>query len=102
MVNNGGTAPRARIPQIVIAGKTGTAQVVDKRYWRDDMPEELRHHVWFVCFAPYEKPEVAVAVFVEHGMNSSRVAVPIATEFLRTYAQIRERLTGARADKVAE
>lgn len=92
VVNNGGTAVRARIPQISIAGKTGTAQVVDKKYWREDMPEELRHHTWFVCFAPYENPEIAVAVFVEHGQSSSRSAVPLAAEFLRTYAENRDRL----------
>ena len=102
VVNNGGTAPRARIPQISIAGKTGTAQVVAKRYWRDDMPEELRHHVWFVCFAPYENPEVAVTVFVEHGMNSSRVAVPVAAEFLKTYAQVRNRLNQKASRRVTQ
>lgn len=94
VVNNGGTAVRARIPQISVAGKTGTAQIVDKKYWRDDMPEELRHHTWFVCFAPYENPKIAVAVFVEHGQSSSRSAVPLAAEFLRTYAANRERLAG--------
>lgn len=92
VVNNGGTATRARIPQISVAGKTGTAQVASRRYWREEMPRELRHHVWFVCFAPYENPEIAVAVFVEHGMNSSRVAVPIAAEYLRKYAAVREQI----------
>lgn len=102
VVNNGGTAPRARIPQISIAGKTGTAQVVAKRYWRDDMPEELRHHVWFVCFAPYENPEVAVVVFVEHGMNSSRVAVPLAADYLKTYAEARKRLNQKASGRVTK
>lgn len=97
VVHAGGTAPRANIPEISIAGKTGTAQVVAKRYWREDMPEELRHHVWFVCFAPTENPEVALTVFVEHGENSSRVAVPIATEFLRAYAS-RKQLADKPAD----
>jgi penicillin-binding protein 2 len=89
VVNNAGTATRARIPQISVAGKTGTAQVASRRFWREEMPRELRHHVWFVCFAPYENPEIVVTVFVEHGMNSSRVAVPIAAEYLRLYARLR-------------
>ncbi len=90
-VNRGGTAARARIPQISIAGKTGTAQVVRKRFGvsPEELPEEQRHHAWFVCFAPSEEPEVAVCVFVEHGGSASLSAVPLATEFLRSYAQVR-------------
>jgi penicillin-binding protein 2 len=94
VVNDQGTATRARIRDISVAGKTGSAQVVSKRFWRDDMPEEMRHHVWFVCFAPYEKPEIAIAVFVEHGQNSSRVAVPIAADFLRAYTRVRDQIVG--------
>ena len=90
-VNRGGTAVRARIPQISAAGKTGTAQVIRKRLGvkPEDLPEELRHHAWFVCFAPYENPEIAVCVFVEHGGTSSISSVPLAAEFLKTYAEVR-------------
>jgi len=91
-VNRGGTAVRARIPEISAAGKTGTAQVIRKRFGTkpEDLPEELRHHAWFVCFAPYEQPEIAVCVFVEHGGSSHLSSVPLAAQFLRTYAEVRK------------
>ncbi len=90
-VNRGGTAVRARIPQISAAGKTGSAQVVRRRLGRkpEELPEELRHHAWFVCFAPFEEPEIAVSVFIEHGGSASISAVPLA-EFLKAYAEVRK------------
>ncbi len=93
-VNRGGTAVRARIPQISAAGKTGTAQVIRKRFGLkpEDLPEEFRHHAWFVCFAPYEEPEIAVCIFVEHGGSSNLSSVPLGAEFLRAYAERREGL----------
>jgi penicillin-binding protein 2 len=102
-VNRGGTAARARIPQISAAGKTGTAQVVRRRFGvsPEELPEEQRHHAWFVCFAPYEKPEIAVCVFVEHGGSSSLSAVPMAAEFLRAYAELRQEIQNG-SEKTAE
>jgi penicillin-binding protein 2 len=104
VVNRGGTAARARIPQISIAGKTGTAQVIRKRFGLkpEDLPEELRHHAWFVCFAPYEKPEIAVCVFVEHGGSSHLSSVPLAAEFLRSYAERRGQLKGDLGVRISE
>jgi penicillin-binding protein 2 len=103
-VNRGGTAVRARIPQISAAGKTGTAQVIRKRFGLkpEDLPEELRHHAWFVCFAPYENPEIAVCIFVEHGGSSHLSSVPLAAEFLRAYAERREQLKGDLGARVVE
>ena len=92
VVNRGGTAVRARIPEISAAGKTGTAQVIRKRFGKkpEDLPEEFRHHAWFVCFAPYDEPEIAICVFVEHGGSSHLSSVPLAAQFLRAYAEIRD------------
>ena len=42
-------------------------------------------HAWFTAFAPYEKPEVAVVVFVYGGGEGSEVAAPVAAEILRAY-----------------
>lgn len=77
----------ARIPEIAIAGKTGTAQVVGKNVssGKADAPYEQRTHAWFVSFAPVEDPELAVVVFVEHGGSGSGAAAPIAKILYETY-----------------
>lgn len=62
-----------------VAGKTGTAQ------WHS----QKDHHAWFVGFAPYEFPEIAVTVLVEEGEEGSRVAVPIAHEIFAWWAKHR-------------
>ncbi|WII92622.1 penicillin-binding protein 2 [Kingella negevensis] len=54
-----------------MAGKTGTAQVVqiaqDKKYNAAALRVQHRDHAWFVAFAPMEKPQIAVAVILENG-----------------------------------
>ncbi|TRZ78243.1 penicillin-binding protein 2 [bacterium] len=57
---------------IEVAGKTGTAE-----FGGDDLT-----HAWFVCFAPYDDPEIVLTVLVEGGGGGSSVAVPIAKEIL--------------------
>ena len=91
-----GTAWRARIPSAEVAGKTGTAQVASANLVaadNEDRPYELRTHAWFVGFAPFDEPEIAVAVVVEHGGAGGAAAAPIGGEILRTFfedaAQIR-------------
>jgi penicillin-binding protein 2 len=86
----GGTGARARLPDVVVAGKTGTTQVVSLDLVRDLEPEEIpiryRDHALFGAFAPAEEPEIAVAVLVEHaGSGGGRVAAPIARAVLARY-----------------
>jgi penicillin-binding protein 2 len=69
-----GTGRAARLDRIKVAGKTGTAQ----NPHGDD-------HASFVCFAPYEEPEIAVFVLVENSGHGSVVAVPVAREMLSYY-----------------
>jgi penicillin-binding protein 2 len=45
----------------------------------------LPTHAWFIGFAPYEDPKIAVVVFVFGGGDGSAVAVPIAHEILDYY-----------------
>jgi penicillin-binding protein 2 len=85
-----GTGHRARLKNVIVSGKTGTAQVVGMKDSEEIDPEEEtpyshRDHAWFVAFAPYEKPEVAVSVIVEHGGHGGHTAAPIAREILKTY-----------------
>ncbi|ABB31170.1 penicillin-binding protein 2 [Geobacter metallireducens RCH3] len=81
----GGTGARARLYQVQVAGKTGTSQVVKLRDNRGGIPYQYRDHALFVAFAPYDKPEVAVAVVIEHGEHGGSAAAPIAGNILRAY-----------------
>jgi penicillin-binding protein A len=84
MVNvvNAGTGTAAQIPGIQVAGKTGTAETVGGK-----------PHAWFVCFAPAQRPRIAVAVVVLNGGNlgseatGGQVAAPIAKAILQAALQ---------------
>ena len=85
-----GTGRRARLKNVIVAGKTGTAQVVamkdsDEIDPEEETPYSHRDHAWFVAFAPYENPEVAVSVIIEHGGHGGATAAPIAGGILKTY-----------------
>lgn len=70
----GGTGQAARLAGLDVAGKTGTAEV--------DVGGERKNHAWFICFAPAEDPDVAVAVVSEYGGIGGQVAAPIARQIL--------------------
>src|ERR1700726_4427612 len=78
---DGGTGGRARLKDVVVAGKTGTAQATDRGH------EE--NVAWFVCFAPFDHPKYVVAVMVQGASgHGGEVAGPIATRILeRALAQ---------------
>jgi penicillin-binding protein 2 len=72
-----------------MAGKSGTAQVVEirqgQRYNADELQEFQRNHAWFIAFAPAESPRIALAVLVEHGGGGSSVAAPVARAVIDAY-----------------
>lgn len=80
-----------KVKDILIAGKTGTAQVVgrdiEERYkaGKHISRREYREHGWFVAFAPFDKPLIAVSVVVEHGGHGSSSAGPIAKGIILEY-----------------
>lgn len=80
-----GTGAAARLYEVRVAGKTGTSQVVKQRGSKGNVPYQYRDHALFVAFAPYEKPEVAVSVVIEHGEHGGAAAAPIAGRILRQY-----------------
>lgn len=82
---SGGTGGMARQYDVKVAGKTGTSQVVKLRDSKQSTPYQYRDHALFVAFAPFEKPEIAVAVVVEHGEHGGSAAAPIAGKILRAY-----------------
>ena len=71
-----GTGAKAKVPGILIAGKTGTAQVVKKG--EEKGHATLKDHGWFVSFAPVDNPRIAVVVLVENGGFGGQVAAPVA------------------------
>lgn len=88
--NPKGTAFARRGKGILMAGKSGTAQVVrssaDKVYQKcDSMEYEYRHHGIFVGFAPYNNPKVATAAIVEHGCSGSGAAAPVVEAVVTAY-----------------
>ena len=88
-----GTGSKARLKDIVVAGKTGTAQVVAVKKdgvsrREDDIPWELRDHAWFVAIAPASAPDIAVAVLIEHGGHGGSAAAPIAREIIKAYLHL--------------
>ena len=69
-----GTARATALKDITVAGKTGTAQ---NPHGED--------HAWFICFAPAESPEIAVAVIVENSGHGGSIAAPLARKILLKY-----------------
>ena len=84
VVNGPGTAGRARIPieNVLMAGKTGTAQVVGLNMGGGRGGQwKYRDHGLFIFFAPFDKPRYAGAVVIEHG-GGSGAAYPIARDVM--------------------
>lgn len=81
----GGTGAAARLYDVKVAGKTGTSQVVKLGGTKKSTPYQFRDHALFVAFAPFDKPEIAVAVVIEHGEHGGAAAAPIAGRILREY-----------------
>lgn len=69
-----GTGTAARLHEIEVAGKTGTAE---NPHGAD--------HAWFICFAPVHDPEVAMAIILEHAGHGGAVAAPVAARWLAAY-----------------
>jgi penicillin-binding protein 2 len=88
-----GTGWSVRLPGSVMAGKTGTAQVVkleddsgDEEV--DEVPFRFRDHAWFIAYGPTKQARIAVAVLAEHAGHGSSAAGPIAREVVKTYLEL--------------
>lgn len=67
-----GTGKNARIKNIQVAGKTGTAE-----------NETGKEHAWFVGFAPADEPKIAIAIVLENaGTTGGKSAAPIARDIM--------------------
>lgn len=70
----GGTGRASRVPNIVVAGKTGTAE---NPHGED--------HAWYIGFAPYDDPKIAIAVMLENEGQGGAKAAPIAGLVMERY-----------------
>lgn len=77
-----------------IAGKTGTAQVINIKqnasYNEHQIDKKNRDHALFIAFAPADNPKIAIAVIVENGGHGGSVAAPIAAQVIKQYLRDRE------------
>lgn len=89
---NKGSGAKAKMDYhgMLLAGKTGTAQVKSvSRALREsghfnsaNLPWKYRPHALFICFAPYDDPQYAISLIVEHGNAAASVAAPLAREMM--------------------
>ncbi len=95
-----GTGRRAALPDVTVAGKTGTSQVVAlgaERIPAAKLKWNQRDHAWFVAYAPAEDPAIAVATLVEHAPGGGgAVAAPVTKQVLQTFFRLREEREPAR------
>ena len=84
-----GTAFRVQVPGVQIAGKTGTAEF-GARLGSGSVYGKHKEHGWFVGFAPYEKPEIAVVVFHDEGVGAT-TATPTAGRIFQAYFDLMQR-----------
>lgn len=75
-----GSARSLSVLPVPAAGKTGTAQWSSKK----------NPHAWFIGFAPYENPQLAISVLVEEGIEGSTMATPIARDILNWYFTVKK------------
>ncbi|MEH6444678.1 MAG: penicillin-binding protein 2 [Oceanospirillaceae bacterium] len=73
----------------IMAGKTGTAQVVGikqgERYDKSKLKKKFQDHALFIAFAPVDNPKIAIAVVVENGGGGSSTAAPLAKKIMDAY-----------------
>jgi penicillin-binding protein 2 len=92
-----GTAVRAQVPGLNVAGKTGTAEFCDGLaiqlgFCANGLPRPT--HAWFTAYAPAENPQIALVVYIYNGGEGSQAAAPVAQKILQYWF---ERQSGAPA-----
>ena len=85
-----GTARWYKVPGIKAAGKSGTVQIkkmtTNQLFTKcEELPILQRHHGWFVGYAPFDQPEITVAVFAQNSCSGSRGGAPVFRDILKAY-----------------
>lgn len=83
---NGGARDAFVDTNYISAGKTGTAQLVsiaqDAKYDAESLAEHLRDNAMYIGYAPYDSPEIAIAVALENAGGGGKNAAPIARQMM--------------------
>lgn len=77
MTVRAGTGQTMQVNGVSVAGKTGTAEYMDRGV--------RRKHVWCTAFAPADKPEIVVCVMLDNGIGGGRDAGPVVQKVLASY-----------------
>lgn len=76
-----------------VAGKSGTAQVFslkeNQKYNAAGLKKELHDHAWFTAYAPYENPQMVVAIILENAGGGSSNAAPVVRQIMDYYLNTR-------------
>lgn len=88
-----GTAGRSRIPEVTMAGKTGSAEAP---------PKGSKTHGWFACYSPAENPEIACCGFVEHGGHGGTAAAPLVKQMVEQFNGIKRSTPGVKTEAKAK
>jgi penicillin-binding protein 2 len=92
LVTTEGTAHgRADLETISSGGKTGTGEFCDQVAREKNLcsPGNWPTHSWYVGFAPYENPEIAVVAFVYNGGEGAVTAGPVVKQVLEAYFELK-------------
>jgi penicillin-binding protein 2 len=93
MVISNGTATKEFVgdESLKVAGKTGTAEYCDNIAQANNLcqPGSWPTHAWFMAYAPYDDPEIAVMAFVYNGGEGASVAAPIARRIIDAYFELK-------------
>ena len=90
----GGTAHKAHLDDVIVCGKTGTAQVVGSKAPTgedeadDKTPDQFKDHAWFIAFAPKDHPTIAAACIIEHGGHGGSASAPVIHDVFQRYFQL--------------
>ena len=88
----GGTAGASKVQNVLMSGKTGTAQAGSDKV-------KLGDHAWFIAYAPSEDASVAMAILVEHGLHGSSAAAPIAKGITETLFKVKPDIKEAKVNE---
>jgi penicillin-binding protein 2 len=91
VVNEGGTGGRARLPNVEVCGKTGSAQLASNQFMKGNTRRDMRDNAWFESYAPRQNPEIVVVALFENGVHG-QFAAPIARDVLKAYFDKKARL----------
>ena len=87
VVVSGTAEGRGDLPNVAVAGKTGTAEYCDNVAQSRNLcqPGAWPSHAWYLSYAPYDNPEIAVVAFVYNGGEGAVTATPIVKQILEAY-----------------